>query len=101
MAIVIQDHPAWRPARLGIGLQSWDTPRRPPPPRGHVHGAARDQKTEPEESFVGKFLVLLDAPRELWIIYIAKLLEIVSYGLMMSTVTLWLSSETSPRKDTP
>ncbi len=46
-----------------------------------------------EGSFIDKFLVLLSAPRELWIIYIAKLLEILSYGLMMATVTLWLSSD--------
>lgn len=53
------------------------------------------QKTEPEkeESFIQKVLVLREAPRELWVIYIAKLLEILSYGLMMSTVTLWLSSD--------
>lgn len=48
---------------------------------------------EEEGSFIDKFLVLLSAPRELWVIYIAKLLEILSYGLMMSTVTLWLSSD--------
>ena len=54
------------------------------------------QKTEPkkeEDSFYQKLIVLKDAPRELWVIYIAKLLEILSYGLMMSTVTLWLSSD--------
>ncbi len=54
------------------------------------------QKTEPEqkkETFVQKLAVLKGAPRELWVIYIAKLLEILSYGLMMSTVTLWLSSD--------
>ncbi len=53
------------------------------------------QKTEPEkkEGFIQKMMVLKDAPRELWVIYLAKLLEILSYGLMMSTVTLWLSSD--------
>ncbi len=56
---------------------------------------ADPKKSPPEEegSFIDKFLVLLSAPRELWVIYIAKLLEILSYGLMMSTVTLWLSSD--------
>lgn len=43
--------------------------------------------------FAERFLVLRTAPRELWVIYVAKLLEIVSYGLMMTTVTLWLSSD--------
>jgi MFS family permease len=48
---------------------------------------------EEKSSFIDKFLVLKSAPRELWVIYLAKLLEILSYGLMMSTVTLWLSAD--------
>ncbi|MFH1467373.1 MAG: MFS transporter [Pseudomonadota bacterium] len=44
-------------------------------------------------SFLDKFLVLLSAPRELWVIYFAKAMEVVSYGLVMTTITLWLSSD--------
>ena len=33
------------------------------------------------------------APRELWIIYITKVLEIIAYGLMSSTLVLWLSAD--------
>ncbi|MBN2799213.1 MAG: MFS transporter [Deltaproteobacteria bacterium] len=40
-----------------------------------------------------KFLVLRDAPRELWVIYAAKVMAIISYGLMSTTLTLWLSSD--------
>ena len=46
-----------------------------------------------EPSFLEKFLVLRDAPRELWVVYLVKLLEIVAYGLMLGTVILWLSSD--------
>ncbi|OFZ19207.1 MAG: hypothetical protein A2X94_11300 [Bdellovibrionales bacterium GWB1_55_8] len=44
-------------------------------------------------SFISKFTVLRGAPRELWIIYLTKVLEIVAYGMMSSTVVLWLSSD--------
>ncbi len=46
-----------------------------------------------EPSLVDRFLVLRGAPRELWVIYAAKLLEIVAYGLMTGTVILWLSAD--------
>ena len=36
---------------------------------------------------------LLGAPRELWLIYITKILEIIAYGLMSSTIVLWLSAD--------
>jgi len=48
---------------------------------------------DPETSFVGKFLVLKGAVRELWIIFGAKLLAIMAYGIMNSTLVLWLSSD--------
>ncbi|MBI5211674.1 MAG: MFS transporter [Elusimicrobia bacterium] len=51
-----------------------------------------DEKTEPA-SFIGKFLVLRGAARELWIIFGAKLLAILAYGVMNSTLVLWLSSD--------
>ncbi len=44
-------------------------------------------------SFLEKFTILKSAPRELWIIYIQKVLEIIAYGLMSSTIILWLSSD--------
>lgn len=50
-------------------------------------------KTARERSFVQKFLVLRGAVRELWIIFGAKLLAILAYGLMNSTLVLWLSSD--------
>lgn len=36
---------------------------------------------------------LRGAPRELWVIYTTKVLEIVAYGLMSSTLVLWLSAD--------
>ena len=47
----------------------------------------------PTTSFLGKFLVLKGAVRELWIIFGAKLLAILAYGIMNSTLVLWLSSD--------
>jgi MFS family permease len=44
-------------------------------------------------SFLGKFLVLRGAVRELWIIFGAKILAILAYGVMNSTLVLWLSSD--------
>lgn len=40
-----------------------------------------------------KFLVLKEAPRELWVIYFAKVLAIFSYGLLSMTLSLWLSAD--------
>lgn len=45
------------------------------------------------KSFIEKFTVLRGAPRELWVIYLTKVLEILAYGLMSSTLVLWLSSD--------
>jgi len=47
----------------------------------------------PSEGFVGRFLVLRGAARELWIIFAAKLLAILAYGIMNQTLILWLSSD--------
>ncbi len=47
----------------------------------------------PAKSFLGNFLVLRGAVRELWIIFGAKLLAILAYGIMNSTLVLWLSSD--------
>lgn len=44
-------------------------------------------------AFLAKFLVLKGAVRELWVIFGAKLLAILAYGVMNSTLVLWLSSD--------
>ena len=44
-------------------------------------------------AFISKFTVLHGAVRELWIIYVTKVLEILAYGMMSSTIVLWLSSD--------
>lgn len=46
-----------------------------------------------QESFLDKFLVLKGAVRELWVIFGTKILSIVAYGLVNSTLVLWLSSD--------
>jgi MFS family permease len=44
------------------------------------------------EGFFGKFTVLRGAVRELWIVFAVKLLTILAYGVMNSTLVLWLSA---------
>ena len=47
-----------------------------------------------EESFIGKFMVLKGAVRELWLIFGTKILTIIAYALVgTSTLGLWLSSD--------
>lgn len=46
-----------------------------------------------ESSLIGKFTVLRTAPRELWVVYFTKVMEIAAYGLMQSTIVLWMSSD--------
>jgi MFS family permease len=41
--------------------------------------------------FLGRFTVLRGAVRELWVIFGTKLLTILAYGVMNSTLVLWLS----------
>jgi MFS family permease len=45
------------------------------------------------KTLLDKFMVLRGSPRELWIIYTTKVLEIIAYGLMSSTLVLWLSAD--------
>jgi MFS family permease len=52
-----------------------------------------ETREAPEPTFVERFLVLKGAVRELWIIFGAKLLAIMAYGIMNSTLVLWLSSD--------
>ena len=47
----------------------------------------------PRLSFLARFAVLRGATRELWIVFGAKLLAILAYGVMNSTLVLWLSSD--------
>ncbi|MBI5883546.1 MAG: MFS transporter [Elusimicrobia bacterium] len=51
------------------------------------------EENKGSESFIAKFMVLKGAARELWIIFGAKLLAILAYGVMNSTLVLWLSSD--------
>ena len=43
--------------------------------------------------FLNRFTVLRGAVRELWIVFGIKLLGILAYGVMNSTLVLWLSSD--------
>ena len=49
--------------------------------------------SRPAGTFWGQFTVLKGAARELWILFAAKLLAILAYGVMNSTLVLWLSSD--------
>lgn len=44
-------------------------------------------------NFLSRFTVLRSAVRELWIVFAAKLLTILAYAIMNSTLVLWLSSD--------
>ncbi len=46
-----------------------------------------------ETSFIGKFLELRGAARELWIIFGTKIMTILAYSVVNSTLVLWLSSD--------
>ncbi|NLI10248.1 MAG: MFS transporter [Elusimicrobia bacterium] len=48
---------------------------------------------EKKENFLEKFIVLKTAIRELWIIFASKILTILAYSLVNSTLVLWLSSD--------
>jgi MFS family permease len=51
------------------------------------------EESNKELSFIGRFLVLRGAVRELWIVFGAKLLAILAYAIVNSTLSLWLSSD--------
>src|SRR5689334_13466945 len=44
-------------------------------------------------SFLGRFMVLKSAVRELWVVFGAKLLAFFAYTVMNQTLVLWLSSD--------
>ncbi len=47
----------------------------------------------PREPLLSRFRVLAGAPRELWIVFAAKLVGIAAYSVMNTTFVLWLSSD--------
>jgi MFS family permease len=51
------------------------------------------QQPAENQSLMDRFLILKGAVRELWIIFGAKMLTILAYGVMNSTLVLWLSSD--------
>lgn len=51
------------------------------------------EATAPSEGFLGKFLVLQGAARELWLTFLIKFLSVAAYAVMNLTIKLWLSSE--------
>lgn len=55
--------------------------------------AAVTENKSPDESFIGKFLVLKGAIRELWLVFGLKVLAILAYGLVNWALVLWLSSD--------
>lgn len=44
-------------------------------------------------TFLGHFLILKGAMRELWVVFAMKLLGTVAYSIMSTTLVLWLSSD--------
>jgi len=53
---------------------------------------AAAKKDEPS-GFVDKFTVLKSAPRELWVIYFSKVMEIAAYGLVSQGLMLYLITD--------
>ncbi|MCB1192419.1 MAG: MFS transporter [Leptospiraceae bacterium] len=45
------------------------------------------------KEFINKFTVLRGAPKELWVVYFQKVLEVVAYGLMTSVLILFLQKD--------
>jgi len=43
--------------------------------------------------FIGRFLVLKGAARELWLVFLIKFLSITAYSITNKTLALWLSSD--------
>lgn len=59
----------------------------------NAKGVAQTNGGQEATSFIGRFMVLRGAIRELWIVFAIKLLAIMAYALMNSTLALWLSSD--------
>ncbi|HWX18726.1 MAG TPA: MFS transporter, partial [Candidatus Binatia bacterium] len=56
-------------------------------------GPAAEQEQPAGEGFIGKFTVLKDGMRELWLVFAVKLLMFAAYGLTNYTLPLWLSEQ--------
>lgn len=52
-----------------------------------------ETETEQKSGFFSRFLVLKGAIRELWSIFVCKILHIIAYGLCNGTIILWLSKD--------
>src|SRR5207253_11417228 len=62
-------------------------------PTPAAHEATLSQPEPASENFFQKFTVLLEAPRELWLVFAIKLLAYAAYAVTNSTLKLWLSSD--------
>src|SRR3954451_4612265 len=51
------------------------------------------RESGPISNFFGKFTVLAGGIRELWLIFIIKLLVVAAYAVSNSTLKLWLSTD--------
>ncbi len=51
------------------------------------------EATARSEGFIGKFLVLRGAARELWLTFLIKFLSVAAYAVMNLTIKLWLSKD--------
>jgi MFS family permease len=51
------------------------------------------ERGQPTTSFLGKFLVMKGASRELWLTFAIKLLSVAAYSVTNKTLVLWLSSD--------
>jgi MFS family permease len=71
-----------------VGSSSSNGPARGMRPGGFGHAPAAWLR-----ALAGRFTVLRGAVCELWIVFGAKLLAILAYGVMNSTLILWLSSD--------
>jgi len=49
--------------------------------------------TQHSEGFWTRFSALQGAPRELWLVFALKLLAVAGYGVLNSTLVLWLSAD--------
>jgi len=56
-------------------------------------GAAKDPNVQEPEGFVEKFTILGKAPRELWLIYFAKICETAAYALVNAGLMLHLIND--------
>jgi MFS family permease len=56
-------------------------------------GAPPSEASNSLAGFFGRFAVLKDAPRELWLSFLIKFLSVAAYSVTNKTLVLWLSSD--------